>query len=77
MESTAKLFINGRSQAVRLPKDFRFSGTEVIIKKEGQRVILEPMRNTKWPDNYFSNFSLDKTFEVPAPLPKKPFDLDD
>ena len=76
MEAKAKLFINGRSQAVRLPKDFRFSGTEVIIRKEGERVILEPIRNTKWPDHFFSNFPVDITFEVPKPLPTKPFDLD-
>ena len=39
---TAKLFINGRSQAVRLPKDFRFSGDEVYIQKHGDTVILVP-----------------------------------
>jgi len=44
---TAKLFINGRSQAVRLPKDFRFSGNEVIIQKVGDAVILLP-HNKSW-----------------------------
>jgi antitoxin VapB len=39
---TAKLFANGRSQAVRLPKAFRFSGTDVYIKKVGKMVILLP-----------------------------------
>jgi antitoxin VapB len=39
---TAKLFINGRSQAVRLPKDFRFSGNDVFINKIGKIVILLP-----------------------------------
>ena len=39
---TAKIFINGRSQAVRLPKDFRFSGEDVYIKKVGKLVILIP-----------------------------------
>lgn len=37
----AKLFWNGRSQAVRLPKEFRFEGKEVRIRREGGRVILE------------------------------------
>ena len=37
---TAKLFMNGRSQAVRLPMDCRFSGNEVGIKKLGNMVIL-------------------------------------
>ena len=39
---TAKLFTHGGSQAVRLPKEFRFDGSEVRIRKEGDRVILEP-----------------------------------
>ena len=40
---TAKLFLNGRSQAVRLPKTFRFEGiTEVFIERDGDRVILSP-----------------------------------
>lgn len=42
---TAKLFLNGRSQAVRLPKAFRFEGlTEVYIQRDGDRVILSPAR---------------------------------
>lgn len=40
---TAKLFTNGRSQAVRLPKEYRFNGTEVYIKKVGDTVVLIPM----------------------------------
>jgi antitoxin VapB len=43
MEATAKLFINGRSQAVRLPKEFRFKGTEVKIRKEGLIVISKSL----------------------------------
>jgi antitoxin VapB len=39
---TAKLFVNGRSQAVRLPKDYAFSGKEVYIKKVGRVVMLIP-----------------------------------
>ncbi|MEA3359773.1 MAG: type II toxin-antitoxin system VapB family antitoxin [Thermodesulfobacteriota bacterium] len=39
---TAKIFINGRSQAVRLPKEFRFSGNDVFIKKIGNIVVLIP-----------------------------------
>lgn len=40
---TAKLFLNGRSQAVRLPKAFRFEGmTEVYIERDGDRIILSP-----------------------------------
>jgi antitoxin VapB len=41
--TTAKLFRHGRSQAVRLPKEFRFSGTEVRVRRVGRGVLLEPM----------------------------------
>lgn len=40
---TAKLFTNGRSQAIRLPKEYRFEGTEVFIKKVGHTVVLIPV----------------------------------
>ena len=39
---TAKLFRNGESQAVRLPKEFRFAGDEVFIKRVGSAVVLFP-----------------------------------
>jgi antitoxin VapB len=39
----AKIFWSGRSQAVRLPKDFRFQGEEVRIRRHGSTVILEPV----------------------------------
>jgi len=39
---TAKLFKNGDSQAVRLPKEFRFTGNEVLIKRVGSAVVLLP-----------------------------------
>ena len=39
---TAKLFMNGKSQAVRLPKEFRFEGDEVVIKRVGDAVMLFP-----------------------------------
>lgn len=39
----AKLFAHGGSQAVRLPKAFRFEGSEVIVRREGEAVILEPV----------------------------------
>lgn len=46
MSATAKLFTHGRSQAVRLPKEFRFEGTEVRVSRIGSRVILEPVGPT-------------------------------
>jgi antitoxin VapB len=49
----AKIFQNGRSQAVRLPKEFRFKGKEVYIRKEGQDVILSEKPDS-WRDFFFS-----------------------
>ncbi len=43
MKGTAKVFMTGRSQAVRLPKEFRFACDEVRIRREGSAVILEPL----------------------------------
>lgn len=40
---TARLFQSGRSQAVRLPKDYRFTGTEVVVKHFGNGVLLLPV----------------------------------
>ena len=44
---TAKLFTNGKSQAVRLPKKYRVKGDEVFIKKIGDAIVLFP-KKTKW-----------------------------
>lgn len=43
---TAKLFKNGRSQAVRLPKEFRFDGDKVYVKRVGNAVVLLPYRDS-------------------------------
>ena len=43
MASTAKLFRNGRSQAVRLPREFRFEGDRVRVRRAGRGVLVEPM----------------------------------
>ena len=45
---TAKLFTNGRSQAVRLPKAYRFEGKEVYIKRTSQGVLLLPKDRSVW-----------------------------
>ena len=42
---TAKLFMNGNSQAVRLPKEYRFAGDEVVVKRLGNAVVLLPQDN--------------------------------
>ncbi len=52
---TAKIFENGRSQAVRLPKKFRFDTDEVIVQKWGDAVILVP-KDRMW-DTFLSGLS--------------------
>lgn len=52
---TARVFTTGRSQAVRLPKEFRFDGDTVLVRREGSAVILEPLR--KWPAGYVESFA--------------------
>lgn len=45
---TAKIFQHGGSQAVRLPRAFRFEGTEVVIEKHGEEVVLKPVLTPKF-----------------------------
>jgi len=52
VHKTAKLFVNGRSQAVRLPAEFRFEGKEVYIERAGDAVILRP-KPVGW-DDFFA-----------------------
>lgn len=47
MRRTARIFLNNRSQAVRLPKEFQFNTPEVFIRKEGSDVVLSP-RPVDW-----------------------------
>ena len=69
---TAKIFQNGRSQAVRLPKDYRFNGTEVYIKKLCNSVILIP-KNDPWAplldslDKFSDDFMLDRNQPLQQP----------
>ena len=52
----AKLFQNGQSQAVRLPKEFRFEGDAVFIKRSGSAVVLIPLVNS-W-DSIFTSLDM-------------------
>ena len=60
MTKIAKLFWSGRSQAVRLPKEFRMNGSEVRIRKQGAGVLLEPIASEwEWLDEIAGKFSGD------------------
>ena len=69
MAETAKIFTSGRSQAVRLPKNFRFTGNEVYIKKEKGTVILSEKPLETWAE-IFKKFKGDPDFSVHRELLK-------
>jgi antitoxin VapB len=75
-EYRAALFTTGGSQAVRLPAAFRFEGRFVRARKEGNRVILEPIEKPKWPAGFWRWFDragpVSDGFHVPDPLPDAP-----
>ncbi len=43
MQKQVRLFKNGRNQAIRIPREFELEGSEAIIRKEGSRLIIEPI----------------------------------
>ena len=55
---TTTLFMNGRSQAVRLPKELRLPGKEVGIRRLGAGVFVEPITETQWPEGYFESIRI-------------------
>lgn len=73
---TAKLFQHGGSQAVRLPKAFRFEGSEVLIEKRGKEVVLRPQPKPRFKTlndvaRYFAEKYPDAAdFPDPPPRPR-------
>ena len=61
--SIAKVFKNGQSQAVRLPKEFRFDTEEVFISKDGDKVILFPKPKMTWAE-FFEKHEACPEFEL-------------
>jgi antitoxin VapB len=57
----AKIFMNGRSQAVRLPKEYRFDTEEVYITRQGQNVIISAKKPT-WDEFFDSTPAFDNNF---------------
>ncbi len=43
MERTVRLFRNGRNQAVRIPREFELPGTEAVMRRDGDRLVIEPL----------------------------------
>jgi antitoxin VapB len=82
MTATAKIFKHGGSQAVRLPKAFRFEGTEVEIEKRGEEVVLRPRVKRKFKTWKALMEHLDREFpgagdfpEIPRPKEQQKRDL--
>lgn len=68
-ERHASLFRNGRNQAVRIPREFELEGTEVLMRKEGDRLILEPIRKNRLLDLLSSWQPLDEGLPEVEDLP--------
>lgn len=56
---TTTLFTNGRSQAVRIPKELRFESREVSIRRLGDGVLLVPLKASTWPEGFFENIRIE------------------
>ena len=68
--TTAKVFWSGRSQAVRLPKSFRFDADEVRIRRHGNAVILEPIAESwAWLDAIAAPLDADFVAAATEPVP--------
>ncbi len=65
----AKIFMTGRSQAVRLPKEYRFEGDEVLIKRVGDAVVLLP-RAHSWDTLFQSLEQFEPGFKLERRQPK-------
>ena len=74
-ERHVKLFKNGRNQAVRIPREFELPGDEVILRKEGDRLILEPIPPKSLLAVLDTLAPLDEEFPAILDLPPNPVDL--
>ena len=69
MERHASIFRNGRNQAVRIPREFEFEGSEVLMRKEGDQLILTPVRKSRLMDLLASWEPLEEPMPEPEDLP--------
>jgi antitoxin VapB len=64
---TAQIIELEGEQAVKLPREFRLTGETVSIRKEGQAIILEPLKPENWPEGFFEEIHIDDpAFSRPA-----------
>ena len=82
LRKVARVFMNGRSQAVRLPMEFRFDTDRVLVRREGRNVVLSPMfrdwddylaNGARFTDDFFE--AMDELRDTHLPLEdREPFD---
>ena len=75
IERYVKLFKNGRNQAVRIPRDFELPGEDAIIRKDGQRLIIEPAPPRSLLAVLATLPTLDEEFPPIEDRPAEPVDL--
>jgi antitoxin VapB len=74
-ERRIKLFKNGRNQAVRIPREFELPGSDAIIRKEGQRLVIEPAPRKSLLEVLAVLEPIDEEFPEIEELPYEPIDL--
>jgi len=74
-ERHVRLFKNGRNQAVRIPRDLELPGREALLRREGHRLILEPIARTSLLGVLATLKPLDEDFPVIEALTAEPVDL--
>ncbi len=76
MKRHVKLFKNGRNQAVRIPREFELPGEDAIMRKEGDKLIIEPAPRLNSLLDYLKTLEpLDEDFPDIERLPTRPVDL--
>ncbi len=74
-ERHVKLFRNGRNQAVRIPREFELPGEDAVLRKEGERLIIEPASPTSLLAKLATLRPLDEDFPPIDELPHEPVEL--
>ena len=75
LERHVKLFKNGRNQAVRIPREFELPGETAIMRKEGQRLVIEPIPPKSLLDLLDTLEPIEEEFPPIEELPYEPVDL--
>ena len=70
-----KLFRNGRNQAVRIPREFELPGTEAIMRKEGDRLVIEPAKRKSLLEWLATLEPIEEEFPPIDDPPPEPFEL--